>query len=92
MSKEQIQAELKSYLTELDKQEKLVLSAHEKFRVVLASTLKLFKNESASLMILQGNSEALKGYLIQQNETLLDMTKSAFQGLRKELETILELT
>lgn len=91
MSKAQIRVELQMYLEQLDQQQHILMSAHEKFRIALASTLKLFGDGSTTLKYLHGTPEDLKGYLIQLSNNLLDETKNAFDNLRKGIEPMQEL-
>ena len=91
MSKDQIRVELQSYITQLDQQQHLVISAHEKFRIALASTLKLLGDGSTTLKHLHGTPDDLKGYLIQLSNSLFDTTKNAFEHLRKGIQPVQEL-
>ena len=90
MSKDKIRTELQVYLEQLDEQQHLVISAHDKFRIALAGTLKLISDGPMTLKHLHGTPENLKGYLIQLNNDLFDTTKNAFAHLRKTIESVQE--
>ncbi len=92
MSNISIKTALDSYLATLDQLQQTVMDSHIKFRIALADTLKLLETESTTLKHLHGTPNALKGYIIQMNEDLLNSTKRAFEQLRKQLQSISELT
>lgn len=90
MSNEQIKTKIESYLIQLEEKQDIIISAHEKFQVALAGTLKIIGNESPTLTHLKGSQADLKGYLIRLNSDLFDTTKRAFEDLNKHIKSLLE--
>jgi hypothetical protein len=92
MNNEQLTKKLDTILSLLNEQQGEVNSIHEKFQVALTGVLRLIgENNSPTLKNLQGNSQDLKGYLIQLNTEVVKTTTKSYESLRNGIEELLEL-
>ena len=91
MSNESLTKELNNLLSLLDEHQTKVDSLQEKFQVALTGSLRLVGESTPILKNLQGNTEDLKGYLIQLNIDASQATTQSYHSLRNKIEEILEL-
>ena len=91
MNAEQLTDELNSLLSLLNEQQTEIDDIQEKFQVALTGVLRLVGNGAPTLTNLHGNSEDLKGYIIQLNANVVETTTKSYQSLRKRIETVLDL-
>ena len=91
MNNEYFANELNNLLSLLDEHQAEVDTLQEKFQVALTGVLRLVGKSTPILENLQGNTEDLKGYLIQLNVDVTKTTTQSYQSLRNKIEHILEL-
>ncbi|MGY5859773.1 MAG: hypothetical protein RTU63_10425 [Candidatus Thorarchaeota archaeon] len=92
MNNEQLTKELNSILSLLSEQQGEINTIQEKFQVALTGVLRLVgDNTSPTLKNLQGNTEDLKGYLIQLNTEVVKTTTKSYDSLKNKIEEVLEL-
>ena len=91
MNNEHLTNELNNLLSLLDEHQTEVDTLQEKFQVALTGVLRLVGKSTPILENLQGNTEDLKGYLIQQNIDVTKATAQSFQSIRNKIEQVLEL-
>jgi hypothetical protein len=90
MNTEQLTEELNSLLTLLNDQQTEIDTIQEKFQVALTGILRLIGEGAPTLTNLHGNTEDIKGYLIQLNTDVVETRKKSYQSLRKRIETMIE--
>ncbi|MGY5871995.1 MAG: hypothetical protein RTV72_07130 [Candidatus Thorarchaeota archaeon] len=91
MNTEQLAEELNSLLSLLSEQQAEIDTIQEKFQVALTGILRLVGEGAPTLTNLHGNTENLKGYLIQLNANVAETTTKSYQSLRKRIEAVIEL-
>ena len=90
MNNENLIKELENLLSLLDEHQIEVGALQEKFQVALTGALRLVGGSTPIIRNLQGNTEDLKGYLIQLNIDVTKATTQSYQSLRKKIEEVLE--
>ena len=92
MNNEQLTKELNAILSLLNEQQEEVNAIHEKFQIALTGVLRLIgDNTSPTLKNLHGNSQDLKGYLVQLNTDVVKTTSKSYESLRTKIEDLLVL-
>jgi hypothetical protein len=91
MNNEQLIKELNDLLSLLDVHQIEVGTLQEKFQVALTGSLRLVGESAPILRNLQGNTEDLKGYLIQLNIDVTKATTQSYQSLRNKIKEVLEV-
>ena len=91
MDRENTVAEITSLLTRVHEIKSNIEAEHERFRIALTGTLRLLVGEgSTTLVNIQGNPDALKGYLISQESKLASLTAGHLRNISERLEKFLE--
>ena len=92
MNDEHLTKELNGILSLLNEQQGEINTIQEKFQVALSGVLRLVGQDTPqTLRNLQGNTEDLKGYLIQLNTEVVKTTTKSYESLRNRVEEALEL-
>ena len=92
MDPDKLASEISTILENVRKKKSQIESEHERFRVALAGSLRLLSGqEGKTLSNLQGDPEALKGYLISQVSELARITTEHLTNLSEELEKLVQM-
>lgn len=90
MNSEQLADELNSLLSILNEQHTEINAIQEKFQVALTGVLRLVGESTPTLTNLHGTTENLKGYLLQLNTEVAQITAKSYQSLRNRVEKLIE--
>ncbi|MGY5874084.1 MAG: hypothetical protein RTV72_17680 [Candidatus Thorarchaeota archaeon] len=91
MNRENAVAEITSLLTRVHEIKSDIEAEHERFRIALAGTLRLLTGEGGTILAnIQGDPDALKGYLISQESKLASLTTGHLKDISERLEKLLE--
>jgi hypothetical protein len=91
MDRENAVTEITSLLTRVHEIKSDIEAEHERFRVALTGTLRLLTGEGGTTLAnIQGDPDALKGYLISQEAKLMSLTTNRLKDISEQLEKLLE--
>jgi hypothetical protein len=82
---------LHALLSLLNEQQAEIDTIQEKFQVALTGILRLVGEGSPTLTSLHGNTEDLRGYLLQLNTQVAQTTAKSYHSIRKRVEELIEL-